>query len=235
MLRVNHSLFAVALAAALAFAAGGALAQQSKGGTGKKIVCWKDKDGKVVGCGDTVPPEYQDNATKELDKRGITRGTTETAEERAKKEAMDKELSAQKADEKKKVAEQRRQDQALLNAFTNETEIDLKRDRDLQVVDGQLTQMRVSHKNNIERHKEIKSRMDATTKTGKPATDAQKEDLARADSDLAKIEQTIAAREKDKEDIRKRYGEMKDRYMKLRGIGPTQAAAPAAPAAPAKK
>ena len=26
---------------------------QSKG----KIVCWKDKSGKVMGCGDTVPPE----------------------------------------------------------------------------------------------------------------------------------------------------------------------------------
>jgi hypothetical protein len=233
MLRANHPVFAVALAVALAFAAGGALAQAKS--TGKKIVCWKDKDGKVVGCGDTVPPEYQDNATKELDKRGITRGTTETAEERAKKEAMDKQLAVQKADEKKKLAEKQRQDLALLNAFTNEKEIDLKRDRDLQVVDGQLTQMRVSHKNSMERHKDIKSRVDAAAKTGKPATEALKEDLSRADSDMAKIEQAIAAREKEKDDIRARYGEMKDRYMKLRGTGTTQAAAPAAPAAPAKK
>jgi hypothetical protein len=233
MLRANHPLFAVALAVALAtFAAGGALAQSK---SGKKIVCWKDKDGKVVGCGDTVPPEYQDNATKELDKRGITRNVTETAEERAKREAQDKQLEAQKADEKKRVAEQRRQDAALLNAFTNEKEIDLKRDRDLQVVDGQLTQLRVSQKNAAERHKEVKTRMDATAKTGKPATDAQKDDLARAQADLDKSELGIVTREKEKEDIRKRYGDMKDRYMKLRGTGTTQAAAPATTAAPAKK
>src|SRR5215210_6689518 len=45
------------------------------------IVCWKDKSGKVVGCGDKVPPEYQSSATKELDSRGITRRTTESVEE----------------------------------------------------------------------------------------------------------------------------------------------------------
>ena len=62
MLKGSHLLLAPALAVALAALVGGdALAQ-------KKIVCWKDKAGKVVGCGDTVPPEYQDNATKELDK-----------------------------------------------------------------------------------------------------------------------------------------------------------------------
>jgi len=32
-------------------------------GTGK-IVCWKDKAGKVVGCGDRVPPEYDNLIAK---------------------------------------------------------------------------------------------------------------------------------------------------------------------------
>jgi hypothetical protein len=228
MLKASHLFIAPALALAVALAAlvaGDAAAQ-------KKIVCWKDKAGKVVGCGDTVPPEYQDNATKELDRRGVTRKTTETAEERNKREAEEKRMEAQKADDKKKAAEQRRQDQALLNAFTNEKEIDLKRDRDLQVVDGQLTQLRVSHKNAAERHKEVKGRIDTTTKSGKPATDSQKEDLARTEADMAKAEQTVASREKEKDEIRKKYAEMKERYMRLRGGGST---APTTAAAPAKK
>jgi hypothetical protein len=230
MLRANHPVFAVALAVALAFAAGGALAQAK---SGKKIVCWKDKDGKVVGCGDTVPPEYQDNATKELDKRGITRATTETAEERARKEAMDKQLAAQKADEKKKLAEKQRQDLALLNAFTNEKEIDLKRDRDLQVVDGQVTQLRLAHKNSVGRLKDVESRIESTTKTGKPATEHQKDDLARARSELDKLEQAIVMREKEKDDLRKRYAEMRERYTQLRsGVTPP---APAPTTAAAKK
>ncbi len=212
------------LAAALtALVAGGALAQ-SKGG---KIVCWKDKSGKTVGCGDKVPPEYQDFGTRELDKRGITRKTTETAEERAKREEKERQEAAQKAEEKKRLAEQRRQDAALIHTFSNEKEIDLKRDRDLQVVDGQLTQLRVTHKNAAARHAEAKSRMDETLKRGKPATDAQKEDLARAEADMSRAEQSVAAREKEKDDIRKKYAGMKERYIALRG-GPAPATAASA-------
>ena len=198
----------------------------------QKIVCWKDKSGKTIGCGDKVPPEYQDNATKELDKGGVTRKTTETAEERARREAQEKEQSAQRAEEKKRLAEQQRQDAALINAFTNEKEIDLKRDRDLQVVDGQLTQLRVSHKNASDRHAEVKGRMDATVKSGKPATDAQKEDLTRSEAEMAKAEQGVAAKDKEKEEIRKRYADMKARYIVLKGGG---SAAPTTAAAPAKK
>src|SRR5688572_15556951 len=84
----------------------------------QKIICWKDKSGKTVGCGDKVPPEYEDSATRELDKRGVTRKTTETAEERAKREAKERSEAAQKAEEKKRLAEQRRQDAALLNTFS---------------------------------------------------------------------------------------------------------------------
>ena len=229
MLKANHPLLAVALATALAVCAGGALAQ------GKKIVCWKDKAGKTVGCGDTVPPEYQDNATRELDKRGITRKENETAEERAKREAQEKQQEAQKAEQQKKAAEQRRQDTALLNTFSNEKEIDLKRDRDLQVVDGQMTQLRVAHKNATARYADVKGRIDATAKTGKPATEAQKEELARAQADLDKAELGIVTRDKEKEDIRKRYAEMKERYIQLRSGGAAPAAAPAPTAAATKK
>jgi hypothetical protein len=223
MLRANYVLLVPALAVALgSFVAGDAAAQ-------KKIVCWKDKAGKVVGCGDTVPPEFQDNATKELDKRGITRQTTETAAERAKREEAEKQSAQQMAEEKKRAAEQRRQDQALLNTFTNEKEIDLKRDRDLQVVDGQITQLRVSHKNAAARHAEAKGRADAGAKAGKPISAGQKEDLERSQSDMTKAEQGIAVKEKEKEEIRKKYADMRARYTQLRSGGappaPTTAAA----------
>jgi hypothetical protein len=229
MLRANHSLLIPALAIALAaFVAGDALAQQAKKGS---IVCWKDKAGKVVGCGDTVPPEYQDNSVKELDKRGLTRNVTETAEERAKREVAEKQAEQQKAEEKKRLAEQRRQDQALINTFTDEKEIDLKRDRDLQVVDGQMTQLRVSHKSASARYAEAKARMDATMKSGKPATDNQKEELARTQTEMDKAELALVTREKEKEDIRKKYADMKNRYILLKTGGTPQAAAPTTAAA----
>jgi hypothetical protein len=204
----------------------------------QKIVCWKDKSGKTIGCGDKVPPEYQDSATRELDKRGVTRKTTESAEEQAKRKAKEQESEKEKAELAKKAAEQKRLDSALVNTYSNEKEIDLRRDRDLATTDGQLTQLKVVQKNATDRQKEIKGRIDLTTKGGKPASDAQKEDLARAESDQRKAEQAIVDKEKEKDEIRKRYADMKARYLELKGGGSSAAPAPTpapAPAAPAKK
>jgi hypothetical protein len=227
MFKTHGILVAAALAAAFTALVAGGVQAQSKGG---KIVCWKDKAGKVVGCGDAVPPEFQDNATKELDRGGVTRKVTETAEERAKREALDKEQAAQKAEEKKRRAEQSRQDAALISTFTNEKEIDLKRDRDLQVADTQLTQYRVQHKNAIDRETDFKGRAEASEKNKKPVPEYIKEEISRAQADKAKAEQGAAAKEKEKEEIRKRYAEMRERYILLKGGGP---AAPVAAAAPA--
>jgi len=195
----------------------------------QKIVCWKDKSGKTVGCGDKVPPEYQDSASRELDKRGMTRKTTESAEEEAKRKAKEKETEKLKAEMDKKAAEQKRQDSALVNTYSDEKEIDLRRDRDIATTDSQISQMKVMHKNAADRQKEIKGRIDAGKK---PATEVQKEELALAESDQKKLEQSIADKEKDKEDIRKRYAAQRARYIELRGGGP---AAPAPTPAPAAK
>ena len=215
-----------------AFAGGGVMSARDALAQ-KPIVCWKDKAGKVVGCGDSVPLEYQDSATKELDQRGITRKTTETAEERAKRGAQEKEMAAQKAVERKRRAEQSRQDDALINTFTDEKEIDLKRDRDLQVIDGQLNQLRVSHKNAMDREKDFKGRIEAATKDKKPVSEYQKEEMARAHDDIERFQQSIIAKEKEREEVGKRYAEMKQRYIMLKGG--SSAPAPAASAAPAKK
>lgn len=190
-----------------------------------KIVCWKDKTGKVVGCGDTVPPEYQQNATKELDKRGVTRNTTESAEEQVRSKQKEQERAQQKADDARRQAEQKRQDSALLATFTSEKEIDIKRDRDLQVVDLQISQMQVSLKNAAERQKETQGRVDAAAKSGKPVPDVLKEELSKVNGDREKLEQNIKGKEAEKEDIRKRYADYKKRFAELRGDTPNQAAA----------
>lgn len=227
MLKTHRVLLAAVIAATLAAFAAGAVLAQSKG----KIVCWKDKSGKVVGCGDRVPPEYQDSATRELDRSGMTRKTTDSAEVQAKRAAEEEEMKKQKAEEKRRLTEEKRQEAALMATFSNEKEIDLKRDRDLEVVDRQITQMHVSQKNASERAAELKGRIDAAEKAKKPVTDFVKDEAARAEADRIKYEQGIAAKEKEKQDIRVRYAEMKKRYSELSG----SARSAAVPAAPAKK
>jgi len=226
MLKLTRAFFAAALAMALAAFFAGTVAAQTKGGG--KIICWKDKSGKVVGCGDKVPPEFEDAATKELDRRGVTRKTTETAEEQAKRAAQDEVLAKQKAEENKLQAEQRRRDSALLNTYANEKEIDQRRDRELQEVDRLLGQFQALHRAAADRHTDASGRL---AKAKKPS-DALKDEVARAEADMAKLVQSMASKTKEKEDISERYAQTKKRYMDLRS-GRAQSAA--APAAPAKK
>ena len=226
MLKLTRAFFAAALAMALAAFFAGTVAAQTKGGG--KIICWKDKSGKVVGCGDKVPPEFEDAATKELDRRGVTRKTTETAEEQARRAAQDEAMAKQKAEEKKLQAEQRRRDSALLNTYANEKEIDQRRDRELQEVDRLLGQFQALHKSAATRRTEAQGRLAAAEKARKPS-DALKDEVARAEADMAKLEQGIATKNKEREEIRARYAQTKQRYMDLRS-GSAQAAS-AAPAA----
>ncbi len=222
----------VILVVALALAAGPATAQSRSGG---KIVCWKDGSGKTIGCGDSVPPEYRNSATKELDRHGVTRKTTESALEADKHRAQQQELARQKAEEQKKLAEQKRQDAALLNTYTSAKEIDFKRDRDMQAIELQIGQLKGSLKNTTSHQAELQARVAGLEKSAKPVPAGLKDEIERAAADRQKAEQSIAAKEDEKTAIRARYEEYKKRFVELKG-GPPPAAAPApASAAGAKK
>ena len=196
---------------ALALALPGAASAQSG-----KIVCWKDNTGKVIGCGDKLPPEYQGAATKELDSRGVTRKQTESVEEANLRRTREQEAARVRAEEERKSLGQRRQDTALLETYSNENEIDLKRDRDLQVIDLQIEQLTVALKNTTQRHNEAKSRADAMEKSKKPVAPAVKDELARLATEKERFEQSIAAKNKEKEELRGKYAEYRKRFAELK-------------------
>ena len=139
-----------------------------------KIVCWKDAAGKVVGCGDKVPAEYAGSGTKELDKLGNVRKTGESVDEAAKRQAQEKNRLRRSAEEKKRLTEQKRQDDALLNTFSNEKEIDLKRDRELQALNNFITQQSAALKNANERLADARKRAQSFEKDKKPVPPALK-------------------------------------------------------------
>jgi predicted ribosome quality control (RQC) complex YloA/Tae2 family protein len=179
-----------------------------------------------VGCGDKVPPEFQDAATKELDRRGVTRKTTETAEEEARRKAQEAAKAQQMEEEKKRLAEQRRRDAVLLNTYANDREIDQRRDRELREVDRLRGQFQGLHKGAAARRDDAQQRLAASEKTRKPP-DAVKDEIARAEAEMARLEKNIDAKNKEREDIIARYAETKRRYLELGGA--------TAQAAPAKK
>lgn len=195
----------------------------------QKIVCWKDKSGKVVGCGDRVPPEYRQNESSILDKRGITRETNVSAQEAERLREEEKKKAEIRAEEKRRLEEQRRQDTALINTYTTPKEIDVRRDRELQVVELQIQQLKASVKGAEDAHKAQKARYANFEKRGK-VPDNVKEDLAQAAEEEVRIKQRIADKEKDKERIAASYAQQKARFIELKGGAPVAAEAKAAPA-----
>ncbi len=197
----------------------------------QKIVCWKDKSGKVVGCGDRVPPEFQQNEIKTLDRRGITRETTVSAEEAARLREEDRKKAVLKAEEDRRIAEQRRQDSALINTYTAAKEIDVRRDRELQVVDLQIQQLKASLKSASDAHASQKARYANFEKRGK-IPDNVKDDLSNAAAEEERLKARIVDREHDRERITASYAQQKARFIELKG---SPAAVPAETRAGAKK
>ncbi|MCI3951489.1 MAG: hypothetical protein K0R53_986 [Burkholderiales bacterium] len=211
-------LIPIAILALAGIIASPAMAQSKPG----KFVCWKDKAGKVVGCGDTVPPEYRDNAASQLDRKGLKRGNVESAEDAARRRAQEKTAAHENAEEKRRIADQQRMDAALLNTYASEKEIDDRLKRELQQVDLSIIQLQAPLKNATDRYNDAKKRN-------------AKDDLARAEADKAKFEREIAGKEKEKAEITERYAAQKKRYAELRGGGQGAAAVPvSAPAKPKK-
>ncbi len=183
-----------------------------------RIICWKDESGKVVGCGDRVPPEFQGGATKELDRQGVTRKTTVTTEEAARLRAEKQELARKRAEERKRLAEQQRQDRALLAIYSNEQEIDDRRDRELGQVEAQIESLDVTLRNANERHSEIERRRQLAEKNEglAKALPALREELETTGAEQRRLQARIASREKDMQAIRLRFDEQKQRFRRLK-------------------
>jgi chromosome segregation ATPase len=222
----------------------GAAQAQTKGPSpgGGTIICWKDKSGKVVGCGDKVPAEYQDSAVKEVSRQGITVRQTDAALTAEQKKAQQAELERKKTEAQQKE-EQRRKDKALLNTFSNEKEIDLKRGRDVQLIESNIELLQSNVKNANDRQADARARAEQYKRNKQPVPQAIQEDFARIEGDKARIEKQIAQKRKDIVMLHQRYDELKKRFAELKGGGPAADVgakpapqpAPAASAASGKK
>ena len=224
------ALTAVALTATLL--AAGAAQAQTKGPAGGTIVCWKDKSGKVIGCGDKVPPEYQDSATAELNKRGVTVKQSDAALSPEQKKAQQAELERKQAEIQQKE-EQRRKDKALLDTFSDVKEIDLKRGRDVQLIESNVETLQTNLKNATDRQAYARARMDEQAKNKQPPQQALQDEYDRAGADKVKIQNQIAQKRKDIVELNQKYDDMKKRFNELKGTpnsGQTGSGPPAAQA-----
>ena len=184
------------------------------GGRSNVIICWTDNNGRQVGCGYTVPPEYANNPTRELNARGVTVKKTEGVLSGEALRLKQEEDARRKAEEQERVA-QRKRDQALLNSYTSEREIDARRDRDISQLDLTIVGLETHLKQMRSNEADLRKRLDALSKSGKPVPQQLTEDVARVASEAGDTERQISQRRGEQETLRARYNEIRLRYLEL--------------------
>jgi hypothetical protein len=180
-----------------------------------KLFKWVDDQG-VTHYGEVIPPEYANKEKDSLTKGGLI-------EKRPVKESAESISAKEQAAHKRKIdnqasEEQKRRDNALLNTYSNEAEIDAARERSLVLINARIESNELllkSSQSTLDGHKkEVENR----TSTGKkiPASLADditqtEERVKRYSTELSKSEEQLAA-------VKMRFDNEKLLYRKLKGI-----------------
>lgn len=171
---------------------------------GKRIVKWKDKHG-VTHYGDKLPAKDAGRNNVEISKQGVV------MKRNVKKD--------NKAEQKNDVAiAQQRQDGILLASYTNAEEIDLARDRNLEMDNAFLQALEVQKNNVTAKVARNEAKAEPFYLHKKPLPPHLVEELKLSKSELTRIDKQITTREKNMENTRKRFDDEKLRFITLKKI-----------------
>jgi hypothetical protein len=175
------------------------------------LFCCNDANGKRV-CADILPQECYGRAYREIGDAGRTVRNVEaplSAEQRAQRAAEEAKQKAEEAE----AREQKRKDQALLNTYGNEKDIEVMRLRaqedvfkSIKNAEGKIAEIRAQRKK-FENEAEFYKK-----KTLPPDV---KKGLGDADYEIKAQESIIDAKKKELDIIRDKYDDDRRRYVDL--------------------
>jgi len=173
-----------------------------------------DEKGRVI-YSDTIPSQQAGRGHKELGKQGQVvkevERTALTPEERAQVEARRKAAE----DARQKILTAERRDRALLSSYTSPEEIDLVRDRALELEQLRITSLQTQM--NYASEKLANANAEIAKRKGIPSkVHAQLRD--EAESDLTSIAQRLGQAKANLEAIRTKYDADKLRFKELKGL-----------------
>jgi hypothetical protein len=178
------------------------LVSQSAHAGGGKIHKWVDEKG-VTHYGDKMPAQdvHRDNSV--LNNQGVI----------IKRNQL---TNIKDNDPDENLLEQQRRDRALRASYTTEQEIDLARDRSLQMDEVSiqaLEQRKVSAAKRLETNQK---NIDGFNKRGKPLPEDLSKDASDIKAEMARIDDQIALRKSSMDATRKRFNEDKQRFIEIK-------------------
>jgi len=214
----------VVLGIALALAAATASAQP-------RLFKCKDGKGKTYYT-QTPPAECLGKEMQELSKHG-------TVVKRREAALSPKQLAAREAEQKRKTEEEalakeeKRKNQALLNTYSNEKDVEDSRERALKQAEQAAKEIDKRIADAQKRAKDLAAEKEFYAK--KPIPKKLQDDIKNNEIDIKGQQDTQAAKRKELGEINAKYDEDKRRYLELTtGAKPKTAAAPSGAASPKK-
>ena len=177
-----------------------------------KLYKWVDSNG-TTHYGETIPPEYANREAVKLDKGRIQQRDDVRAKSGQKQTVRDP------AAEKDRI-EAERHDNALINTYSSEKEIDLARDRNLQQVEARTNSFSVLLKSAQENLASLQQEAEKMTQQGRKVFKSLEEDIVEANAHIAKLENDLNQSLKETEAVKARYAADKARYRELKGLTP---------------
>ncbi|MGC4028980.1 MAG: DUF4124 domain-containing protein [Steroidobacteraceae bacterium] len=172
---------------------------------------WVDDKG-VTHYGDVVPPEYARQSRSELNSQGVT--VREFPAQMSEAEAAEAQKSAAEQ------ARRRQHDQFLLTTYTRATDIEQLRDERLALIDGQMRLAQGSIESVDGRLQALEGRMRgfkpySTNAGARRLPDQLAEEVVRTLHEKRSLEESLAAREAEKKELRERFDADLARYREL--------------------
>jgi len=174
-----------------------------------KMYEWRDDNG-TRHMESTCPPECSRKDHYEIEKgrKKLIKATISSADRHAKEQER---LDAQLAHE------QKLRDKALVNTYSNEKEIDLARNRNLQQVEARINSINSQLKIADSNLAGLKKEADGYNAASKKIPASLQEDLDESQARLAKLQQDLEKARAEKAALDARYDADKARYKELTG------------------
>ena len=160
----------------------------------------------------TPPPECLGKATIEMSDHGVV--IKKTNEAVRAKEA--EEQAESEAAEKKRIKDQKRTDTALLATYTDETEIDLARDRNIQPVELSIKGIESRLKISQDRLKVLKLQYAEAQKKKSPVVGSIKKEMESTKKEVARLENRLMKKKEMVKNIKARFSSAKKRFIELK-------------------
>jgi hypothetical protein len=170
-----------------------------------KLYKWVDDNG-TTHFGEVVPPEYANKDRVQYNEKGILIKKADPAKDAG---------SAKKPADDQAAIEQRRKDNALLNTYSNEKEIDLALQRNLQQVEARINSIHLLKRSAQESLDSYRKEVDNYKSANRKIPSSLQNDLAEAEKKIVQLQQDLTQAEAKATSVKAGFAADKARYREL--------------------